>query len=107
MTDCHTLYGVLFVLNSTGHVEWIYETTGSIDSSPAIADLDGEGDMEIIVGSNDGKLYIFNSTGQVDWSYQTGGAVYSSPAIADINNDGNLEIIVGSEDGKIYAFGTH
>jgi len=107
MTDCHTLYGVLFVLNSTGQVEWIYETTGSIDSSPAIADLDGEGDMEIIVGSNDGKLYIFNSTGQVEWSYQAGGAVYSSPAIADINNDGNLEIIVGSEDGKIYAFGTH
>jgi len=107
MTDCHTLYGVLFVLNSTGQVEWIYETTGSIDSSPAIADLDGEGDMEIIVGSNDGKLYIFNSTGQVEWNYQTGGAVYSSPAIADINNDGNLEIIVGSEDGKIYAFGTH
>ena len=99
------VYGVLHVLNSSGQVEWRYQTTDSIESSPAIADLDGDGKMEIIVGSDDGKLYIFNSTGHLEWSYQTGGAVHSSPAIADINNDGNLEIIVGSEDGEIYAFG--
>ena len=100
------VYGRLYIFNSSGQVEWSYQTEDCIDSSPAIADLDGDGKMEIIVGSDDGKIYIFNSTGQVEWSYQTDGAVYSSPAIADIDNDGNLEIVVGFEDGKIYAFGT-
>ena len=98
-------YGMLYVFDSKGEVEWSYQTDGAIVSSPAIADIDGDGKMEVIVGSNDGRLYVLNSKGEVEWSYQTDGAIVSSPAIADIDGDGNLEIAVGSKDKKVYVFG--
>lgn len=42
--------------------DWI-QTAKPIWSSPALADLDGDGELEIVVGSNEGKLYVFNRDG--------------------------------------------
>ena len=82
---------------------WSFHTDYAVESSPAIADIDGDGKLEIIVGSDDGKVYAINNDGTLLWSFTTGDRVRSSPAIADIDGDGKLEIIVGSDDGKVYA----
>jgi outer membrane protein assembly factor BamB len=75
-----------------------------VRSSPAIADIDNDGKLEVIIGSEDKKVYALNGeNGSLLWSYETGGSVFSSPSIADIDNDGKLEIVVGSDDKKIYA----
>nr|MDO8099729.1 PQQ-binding-like beta-propeller repeat protein [Candidatus Njordarchaeota archaeon] len=84
--------------------EWKYTTGGAIDSSPAVADVDGDGQLEVIVGSSDNRVYCLNgATGALKWSYTTGKRVFSSPAIADINRDGKLEVLVGSDDNHIYC----
>jgi hypothetical protein len=73
-------------------------------SSPAIADADGNGTMEVVVGSNDHKIYCLNgATGSVKWSYATGGDVISSPAMADVDGDDTLEVFIGSNDNKVYC----
>jgi len=75
-----------------------------VESSPALGDIDGDGKLEIVVGSNDDKLYALNGEdGSVLWSYTTGGDIVSSPALGDIDGDGKLEIVVGSNDDKLYA----
>ncbi|MBI5183253.1 MAG: VCBS repeat-containing protein, partial [Nitrospinae bacterium] len=80
-------------------------TGGSVVSSPAIYDIDGDGYMEIVVGSTDSKVYAWNHDGRLvsGWPQTTDGPVYSSPALGDINGDGDLEIIIGAGN-KIYAW---
>ncbi len=75
------------------------ETAGSITSSPAIGDIDGDKKPEVVVGSRDGGIYAWRSDGSNVCGFPiiTGGEVWSSPALGDMLGDGNLDITVGSE----------
>jgi len=97
--------GKVYCLRYNGTEDWTYLTGGAIESSPAIADLDGNGTLEVLVGSNDGKLYALTSTGGDYWAspFQAGSPIPSSPAVADLNQDGSLEILFGTANGKLYA----
>ncbi|TCK06284.1 FG-GAP-like repeat-containing protein [Phorcysia thermohydrogeniphila] len=92
-------------LNSELFVKvWEYQTGSWVDSSPAIADLNGDGKLDVVIGSLDNKVYALNGeNGQLLWSFQTGDDVYSSPAIADLNGDGKPDVVIGSLDNKVYA----
>ena len=95
----------IHILNKDGRVIERYTTSGRVISSPAIADLDDDEQLEVIVGTNRGMLYIINSSGFAEWSYNLSGSIGSSPAIADLNGDGALEILVASGD-SLYVFGS-
>ncbi|MCX8178702.1 MAG: PQQ-binding-like beta-propeller repeat protein [Candidatus Aenigmarchaeota archaeon] len=94
--------GKLYALNSTGDLLWQFSMQDKIESSPAIDDLDGDGNYEIAVGSYDNKTYLVNATnGQLIWSYTTGNWITSSPVIANIA--GQKKVIIASHDSKVYS----
>jgi len=95
----------IHILNKDGRVIERYTTSGRVISSPAIADLDDDEQLEVIVGTNRGMLYIINSSGFAEWSYNLSGSIGSPPVIADLNGDGALEILVASGD-SLYVFGS-
>lgn len=65
-------------------------------SSPTIVDLNGDGQPEILFGTEGGRLVAANANGTLRWSYQTGTVpIQSKPAVADIDGDGQLEVVVG------------
>jgi len=78
----------------------------SIEASPALADLDGDGRIEIAVGSWDGRMYVWDDAGQPKpgWPVAVLDQIISSAALADLDGDGWLDVVVGSKDGRLYGW---
>ncbi len=85
-------------------------------SSPAFADLDGDGDLDALIGESDGILNYYRNTGTglaPIFTVQTGAAnpfngvnvgIYSAPRFADLDGDGDLDAIVGENAGNLNYF---
>lgn len=69
----------------------------SVYSSPAVKDIDGDGNVEIAFGSFDRNVYVINYKGKVVWYYHAADTVWSSPTWADIDSDGRYELLVGTD----------
>jgi hypothetical protein len=78
----------------------------SIEASPAVADLDGDGRLEIAVGSWDGRMYLWDDAGQLldGWPIVVDDQIISSAALVDLDGDGRLDIVVGAKDGHLYGW---
>ncbi|MEP7029221.1 MAG: FG-GAP-like repeat-containing protein, partial [Candidatus Eisenbacteria bacterium] len=76
------------------------------DSSPALADLDGDGKLDIIYAGYDGMLYAwrFDGTNLPGFPQNLFASTTSSPAVGDIDNDGMLEIAITANNNKLYVF---
>ena len=97
--------GLLYVLDGdTGYVRRHFPMQfGPIECQIAIADLLGDGELEIIVTDMNGNVVIVSASGEVLWDIQLPsmsskeGVVSSipyTPAVADIDSDGQLDIVV-------------
>ena len=72
--------------------------------NPAAADLDGDGNLEIIFSSYDGRVHAFwlDKTEHGNWPfsvYSPAEGTYrfaSEPIVADLDNDGHAEVIFAS-----------
>ena len=75
-----------------------------MQSSPTLADIDGKGGLDIVVGSPDNKIYAFNGKGKPldGFPLTTGGPVLSSPTIFNISGD--VGLAAGSDDGYLYVY---
>lgn len=100
----------LYAINQNGVVidNFPFSVVGvdKISSGIAVADLDGDGLMDVIFGTADGRIYAYNTNGKVldGFPVLTGTEVRSTPAI--VNNGGKFGIIVYSQDGYLYGFKT-
>jgi outer membrane protein assembly factor BamB/AAA+ ATPase superfamily predicted ATPase len=66
-------------------------------------DIDGDGAIEVIAGTDDYGVYAYKRDGKQLWTKKTFDRVRGL-SVGDIDNDDRPEIIVGSEDRNVYVF---
>lgn len=94
----------LYCLNNTGGLIWSYGSPGwSSLSSPAVADINNDNNLEIFKAFGNFRLSCISSTGSLIWesSATPGWSSHSTPAVADINVDTKPEVFIGGGGGLI------
>lgn len=83
------------------------------DSRPTFADIDNDGDFDLIIGSRDGRLIYYENTGTPEKpQFELNRDLFknikvkqnSSPGFADLNGDGSLELVIGEYTGNFYYY---
>jgi hypothetical protein len=73
---------------------------------PTLADVDGDGRLEVIVGTSTGFLYVLDAAAGAaleGWPVQMGD-ITGQPAVGDLDGDGRLEVVAGDGRGSVAAF---
>ncbi len=85
-------------------------------TSPDLADLDADGDIDLVVGLESGIIIAFRNTGTpstpvwsrddslVDGANHTDGVPNAAPELADLDEDGDFDFLVGRLDGTFLFF---
>ncbi|PKP48936.1 MAG: hypothetical protein CVT92_15665, partial [Bacteroidetes bacterium HGW-Bacteroidetes-1] len=72
---------------------------------PAIADMNNDGNKEIIVQTRtSNNLHVLKTDGTILWTSNLGGTPAVTPSIADIDGDGNMDIITATSNGIMHGF---
>jgi len=76
--------------------------------TPGAADIDGDGDQEVLAGSSYYDLHAFKpGGGEVrGWPKFTGGWTVATPAVGDLDGDGRREVVCGTREGWLLAWKT-
>lgn len=81
---------------------------------PAFADLDGDGDLDMVIGHRGGTLYYFENTAGVgqpmsfqlistNWLNINVGQ-FSAPVFFDLTENGLPDLVVGNRNGTLYFY---
>lgn len=87
-------------LDTSGNILATYTASNATQPTPALSDINNDGELEIIGGDNAGNVFVLDKNLNLlpGWPVNIEGMIgYSSPAIGDIDNDGNKEIVITTE----------
>jgi hypothetical protein len=91
--------GLTVISGDNSVVHWTRSGLGSEPSTPAIADLDGDGRPEVIASGSTGFFAFRGDTGAPYWTSSAGSTrnICGGVGVYDLNGDGLPEIVQGSQ----------
>ncbi len=103
--------------SAPGYTSYQLNPFGLVDiglfASPTLADLDSDGDLDLLTGESGGNFKYFENTGTVSspsfapavlnpFGLASINSNNSSPEFTDLDNDGDFDIICGDQQGDFY-----
>jgi hypothetical protein len=99
--------GYVAEISGIAQRQWQFDTDEVVHSSPAVGDIDGNGQDSIAFGTGNffeqfggpggapdsTKLFVLNAQGQLRWSSDLGALTMAGPALADLTGDGHADVI--------------
>jgi hypothetical protein len=75
-------------------------------SGIVLADVDLDGDLEVLAGSTDNLFRVWRQDGTLmpGWPIDVGGVVETKAAAADLDGDGDLEILISVKNGPLRVY---
>ena len=114
------MYGQTFAIHGdSGTVLWQHSASWSgtteNEMAPAIADVNGDGEVDVVIFGREGAKALKGTTGEVLWQNSTLSVAYThcgGVGIYDLDGDGISEVIIGNVilngfDGSIRGSGAH
>ncbi len=97
-------HDAVYAFETDGTLLWKVDGLAQEDS-PNVADLDGDGRMEIVGMTFGGEVYCLDGRGQFRWrkdlrpELDDSAHAYMTPVLCDLNGDKNLEILAMTNGG--------
>jgi hypothetical protein len=95
-------------------VAWHHEILDTVWSSPAIGNVQGNGQPDVVVGAGfyygtaDGhRVYAWrlrDGAAIPGWPVTTGGSTETAPALGDLEGNGHTDVVVASSDSVVHAY---
>ena len=84
-----------------------YDLGGMIQSSPILADVDSDGNPDIITGLPSGAVYAFNYRGDrlAGFPLPSSFGINMAAAVGDLNHDGQTDLLAVESAGFVKAWG--
>jgi hypothetical protein len=76
-------------------------------AAPALGDLDGDGDPDLVIGVGEGDLQVFRNDGALQFSETEAfrvPALFPVPTLADADGDGDADLLIGTESGGLLYY---
>ena len=94
---CSTLaYG------NTPETIWTYAPpSGYVDTSPGVADLNGDGHPDLVIGTTAGMIIALTSDAQELWRQEMRGPISVPPSVGDLTGQEGIEVLVMNRQGQL------
>lgn len=99
--------GKVVACNTKGLHLWTYETKGPITANIMSCELFSDGEITLLVSSQDNNLYNLSLDGELQWKFSTKGALTSSAVVVHLSSNESKDVLIGSCDNSIYCLNAH
>lgn len=97
-------WGAVTLLGASGTplAGWPVSLGDAVRGAPAVADLNGDGTPEVVVGSRAGVLAALKVNGQPLWQADLGSGILATPMVAQLDGNPGLEVVAGTIGGLLW-----